>query len=164
MTSDKMSNTLHQQNDMCLEVSGTDSARHVRHPRCPRPMSEFRHVPFWVRHHCLASVWPQSIQPAPDSSQTHPRQIFQVLPSLSCLVTVYPALIRQQPDTPQTHITDSSGGLRSHQTQVIQTYNWAAHRYNWYCRTCTTIQLPTLWKAAKTHPPGHPTEKTMVVS
>jgi len=142
-------------------VSGTDSVRHVRHVRCHRPVPGIRYVPFWVRHHCLVSVWSQTIQPTSDSSQIHSRQIFQVLLSLFCLVTVYSVLIRQQPDTPQTHITGSSVGLRSHQAQVIQTYNWAARRYNWYCSIGTTIQLPALWKAAKSHLPGRPTESTM---
>ena len=85
------------------EVSGTDSVRHVRHARCPRHVPEFRHVPFWVRCHCLELVWSQSIQTAPDRSQIHHKHILQVLTSLFCLVTVYSDLIRQQPDTPQTH-------------------------------------------------------------
>ena len=56
------------------EVSGTDSVRHLRHLRFHRPMSEFRHVPFWVRHYCLASVWSQSIQPPiRHQSDTHYR-------------------------------------------------------------------------------------------
>jgi len=69
------------------EVSGTDHVRHVRHIRCPRLMSEFRHVPFWVRHNCLESVWSQSIQHTSDPIQVHHRHILQVLLSLFCLVT-----------------------------------------------------------------------------
>jgi len=103
--------------------------------------------------HSLFSLHQTAARYTPDT----PSRFFPASPICS-------ALIRQQPDTPQTHITGSSAGLRSHQTQVIQTYNWAAHRYNWYCRTCTTIQLPTLWKAAKSHLPRHPTEQTMVIS
>jgi len=125
------------------EMSGTDSVRHVRHIRCPRPMSEIRHVPFWVRHHYLASVWSQSIQPTPDSSQIHNRHI-----------------------TGSTHpIQQASDHGRHSNSNLIGIGTCSSY----YILVHTTIQLPVLWKAAKhgitpRPPPGHPTENTMVIS